>query len=407
MKPIDYGLYDADMHYFEPEDCFTRHAPRDRRELMLQMKEIDGKPTAMLNGRPFTFLSDQLFNPFGAPQELNNFVADPNWPSEEGDAVQGIVLNGSWLDEGTPELKKALLERDGRLEWMTQKNLEAAILYPTLGLDWVGMLPEKETDLIHAHVESFNRWLLDDWGFNTQDRIYSAPIIVLHDRERAVAELDWLLERGARMVYLIPGPYKGRSPADTYYDPIWARLSEARVPAALHIVILTHYGRMLTQQWGEPFDTPINRMSPWLMSQVTSGRYVSDTLMSMVLWNLFGRWPNLRIASLENMAIWVEPLCHGMDGGAKFAIDGPWPGGRIKERPSDIFKRHVWVSPFNYEDIPRLANFIGADRVLFGSDYPHSEGLAEPASYANELEGLDDHAVRRIMRENQRELLIP
>ena len=75
--------------------------------------------------------------------------------------------------------------------------------------------------------------------------------------------------------------------------------------------------------------------------------------------------------------------------------------------PSDIFKRHVCVSPFNYEDIPRLANFIGADRVLFGSDYPHSEGLAEPASYANELEGLDDHAVRRIMRENQRELLIP
>ena len=56
---------------------------------------------------------------------------------------------------------------------------------------------------------------------------------------------------------------------------------------------------------------------------------------------------------------------------------------------------------------PRLANFIGADRVLFGSDYPHSEGLAEPADYANQLEGLDDHAVRRIMRENQRELLIP
>lgn len=405
LPPLDYGLYDADMHYFEPVDCFTRNAPKPMRDRMLQVKDLDGKPTAMLNGQPFAFLSEQLFNPFGAPQELNDFISSPDWPAEEGDALQSVVLDTTWLDESPPELRKALLERDARIEWMTEKKIEGAVLYPTLGLDWVGMLPAGESALIHTHVESFNRWLLDDWGFNTNDRLYSAPLIVLHDRERAIAELDWVLENGARMVYLIPGPYAGRSPADAFYDPIWARLAEARVPVVLHVVILTHYGRMLTEQWGEPFDTPINRMSPWLMSQVTAGRYVSDTIMSMVFWNLFGRFPDLRIVSLENSAIWVEPLMRAMDQGAKFAIDGPWPGGRIQERPSDIFKQHVWVSPFQFEDVPRLAGLIGADRVLFGSDYPHSEGIAEPAAFANELEGLEEVAIRQIMRENQLALL--
>ena len=80
MTSLDYGLFDADMHYFEPEDCFTRHAPKDVRELMLQVKTIHGKPTAMLNGRPFTFLSEQLFDPLGAPQELNDLIAGSQSP---------------------------------------------------------------------------------------------------------------------------------------------------------------------------------------------------------------------------------------------------------------------------------------------------------------------------------------
>ena len=85
---------------------------------------------------------------------------------------------------------------------------------------------------------------------------------------------------------------------------------------------------------------------------------------------------------------------------------GPWLGGYVKGRPSEIFKRHVFVSPYHEEDIVALANTIGPSQVVFGSDFPHAEGLAEPREFADGLAGLPDEAIRQIMRENARRLLV-
>jgi predicted TIM-barrel fold metal-dependent hydrolase len=72
----------------------------------------------------------------------------------------------------------------------------------------------------------------------------------------------------------------------------------------------------------------------------------------------------------------------------------------LDERPSDIFKKHIWVSPFPEEDVVRLVDTIGSDRVLFGSDWPHLEGTPEPIDYVASIEKLDDASLRRIMRDN-------
>ena len=61
-------------------------------------------------------------------------------------------------------------------------------------------------------------------------------------------------------------------------------------------------------------------------------------------------------------------------------------GESVDERPSEIFRRHFWVSPFPEEDIAGLTDQIGADHVLFGSDWPHAEGTPQPADYAKYLE---------------------
>ena len=80
--------------------------------------------------------------------------------------------------------------------------------------------------------------------------------------------------------------------------------------------------------------------------------------------------------------------------------NGPWPGGRIREKPSQILKRHVFVSPYHEEDIVALVGENGASQVVFGSDFPHAEGLAEPCQFLEGLEGLGAADVRRIMRDN-------
>ena len=75
--------------------------------------------------------------------------------------------------------------------------------------------------------------------------------------------------------------------------------------------------------------------------------------------------------------------------------------------PVESFKRHVWVAPYYEDDIPKLVDTIGAERVLFGSDWPHAEGLAEPASFVEDLPGFAADDVRRIMRDNALALSVP
>ncbi|HEY8524921.1 MAG TPA: amidohydrolase family protein [Acidimicrobiales bacterium] len=65
----------------------------------------------------------------------------------------------------------------------------------------------------------------------------------------------------------------------------------------------------------------------------------------------------------------------------------------------------MWVTPYYEEDLAALAELIGVERILFGSDWPHGEGLAQPLDFLKELQGFDDHAVRRVMRDNCLELL--
>ena len=60
-----------------------------------------------------------------------------------------------------------------------------------------------------------------------------------------------------------------------------------------------------------------------------------------------------------------------------------------QEDPRETFKRHVWVSPFYEDELASLLKLLGEKRIIMGSDFPHVEGLAEPASYLKDLENFD------------------
>jgi predicted TIM-barrel fold metal-dependent hydrolase len=83
--------------------------------------------------------------------------------------------------------------------------------------------------------------------------------------------------------------------------------------------------------------------------------------------------------------------------------NGPWLGGRVQGRPSEILRRHVWVNPYHEEDHVELASLIGADHVVFGSDYPHAECNPHPDEWIADVQGkLAPRDLRRILRDNAR-----
>ena len=65
----------------------------------------------------------------------------------------------------------------------------------------------------------------------------------------------------------------------------------------------------------------------------------------------------------------------------------------------DPTTNYPWTLNKN-DDMPLLKDLLGVDRLLFGSDFPHAEGLSEPLNFVDELEGFTDDEVRKVMRDN-------
>jgi predicted TIM-barrel fold metal-dependent hydrolase len=287
---------------------------------------------------------------------------------------------------------------------MDEQGIESAFLFPSMAV-MIEYWMKHDVELMYACFDGFNRWLDETWGFDHQGRIYAAPLISLCDRERAVAQLEDALRRGARIIGMLPGPANGRSPADPYYDAFWTRANEAKLAVAYHIGDSGYIDRYSTD-WGEEANPRSYARSAFQWVHFFGDRPIMDTIAALILHNLFGRYPDVRVLSVENGSIWVDYLLKVMDKMKGMGRSGPWLGGYVKGRPSDVFKQHVWVAPYHEEDIGALMDRIGPSQVLFGSDFPHAEGLANPADFAESIADRPAHELRQVMRDNARHIVL-
>ena len=95
-----------------------------------------------------------------------------------------------------------------------------------------------------------------------------------------------------------------------------------------------------------------------------------------------------------------------MDKSRGMARNGRWLGGQLDDRPSNIFRRHINVVPYPEDDTVELAEKLGGvDCLVMGSDWPHAEGLREPADFYAKVEGLGEANRRLFLRDNGKRLL--
>lgn len=395
MAELSYPTFDADNHYYEPVDCFSRHMPADRRHRAFQLATIDGVEQPVVNDRPVNVLAASGF-----------FRGETALPGSLRESMRAIKKGGTLPNGGVPlvgPIDPAAFDRSLRLELLAAQGVEATLMFPSTGVTAEPAFGG-DADLLWDNFRAFNRWLDEDWGLGADGVIFSAPLISLIDRDAACAELDWALARGCRVINLSAGPAGGRSPADPWFDPFWARMDEARVLCAIHVGD-AGYNRMLSAAWGERTDPNAYTQSAFQWTHHFGDRPIMETISALIYGNLFGRFPNVRVASIENGSLFVDYLMKVMDKMVGMARGGPWPGGKLTDKPSAIFREHVYVAPFHEEDIRALARTIGPERVLFGSDWPHPEGLAQPNDFADGLRGMAEGDISLIMRDNLRSLL--
>jgi predicted TIM-barrel fold metal-dependent hydrolase len=384
VNPLGIKAFDADNHYYEALDAFTRHLDPAMRKRGMQWAEIDGKAALLVGGKVNRFIPNPTFDPVSKPGALDQYF--------RGHQAAGRLRD--MFGELDP-ISPAYRDRDARLAVMDAQDVEGAFYFPTLG---VGM----EQALIHdpealvAAFHAFNLWLDEDWGFHHHERIFAAPMIPLVDPDAAVRELEHVLGRDARVVLLGIGPILtpsgGVSPGDPVYDPFWARVNEAGITVVYHGGD-SAYTRYMAD-WGESTEFESFRTTP--LRRLLSPEPVQDTLAALLAYGVLTRFPNLRVAAIETGSQWVPHLFQRLK---KSWAQTPHA---YAEDPRDTFRRQVWVSPFYEDDLRGLAELIGVDHMLMGSDWPHAEGLAEPITYQRDLEaaGFTPDECRLVMREN-------
>jgi predicted TIM-barrel fold metal-dependent hydrolase len=397
---MDYMLVDADNHYYEAEDAFTRHGDEDVKRWVRWMQE--GKRRHLFFGDKLsTVPPNPTFNPIAKAGAFHARLKE----LEEGRGNRNLRPEDSARYGELEPLPPAYRHRDDRILALDEQNVEKCFLFPTLG-DCVEGLMHDDVVMAYKAFHAYNLWLEEDWGFGYKDRLYAPPYIPMLDPELAAKELEFVLAKGTRLVSLRPGPAAGRSPADPLWDPFWARMNEAGILAAYHAFGgPTVYQDAFDQLWGRQPVTD-RRYQATLSAALISDRGILDTTIALVLGNLFGRFPNVRVASIEMGCNWVPYALHVLDhAGGLLERRVEAFGTRVEDRPSDIFKEKVWVSPFPEEDVVGLTELIGIEHVIFGSDWPHPEGNIMPGDYVSCLNKLDSADVKKVMRENALSLL--
>jgi predicted TIM-barrel fold metal-dependent hydrolase len=385
---VDTPVFDADNHLYETRDSLTKFLP-DRYRRVIDYVDVRGRTKIVVRGQISEYIPNPTFEVVARPGAQEEYFRTGNPEGKSRREIFGEPMRSI----------PAFREPAPRLQLMDEQGIDRALMFPTLA----SLVEERlrdDPEATHAVVHALNQWIYETWQFDYEGRIFATPVITLPIVERAMEELDWVVRRGARVVLVRPAPVPGfrgpRSFGLPEFDPFWEKVVEHDVLVAMHSSD-SGYERYTNDWMGS--DSEMLPFEPQAFRMLSAWRPVEDAVSALVCHGVLSRFPTLKVAVIENGSSWVEPLLKNLaDVYKKMPQD-------FLEDPVQVVKRNISISPFWEEDLGALAELIGVDRVLFGSDYPHPEGLEDPASYVQELAGLPDESVRKIMGGNLARLM--
>jgi predicted TIM-barrel fold metal-dependent hydrolase len=391
-RVLDFPIFDVDNHMYETPDAFTQYLPKEY-EGLIKYVEVAGRTKIAVRNVISDYIPNPTFEVVAAPGAQEEYFKEGNPDGKSRREIMGKPIRAL----------PAFRDPEPRIRLMDDLGVDRALMWPTLA----SLLEERLRDdplATNAVIHSLNQWMHEHWTFNYEGRIFPTPIVNLALVDRAIDELEWVLERGAKVILVRPAPawgFKGpRSPALPEFDPFWSRVADADILVGMHASDSGYQryvnewegvttGEMLPFKNTSAFEAIVGHMS----------RPIVDTMASLIGHGLCTRFPTLKFAPVENGSGWVRGLLADLGNTYSFSPR------LFEEDPVEVFKRNIYIHPFHEEDPRGLIQLLGEDNVLFGSDFPHPEGLADPISFVDELSGLDDRVVRKVMGGNLARLM--
>jgi predicted TIM-barrel fold metal-dependent hydrolase len=371
----DFLTVDADGHVLEPRDTWQKYLePKHRADAIRIEKDAEGVEVLLVENKVHPALRGTL----GALGGL------------EMDSTDLMTPGARSYEDGCP---KGGYDPAARLSVMDDEKIDVALLYPTIGIAWEGLV--ETPALATAYARAYNRWIVD---FCSHDRRRLVPIahICLKDPAGAVEEVKRARQDGCAGVYLSPDPVSrsGRQFDDAELVPFWETVQDLDMPIAFHVV--ARHQSMLDGFLGG--GDPRGLGGQVVFSFTFLALDVMAAFTSMMTRGMFEKYPRLKCAVLEAGSNWITAWLDRMDHKAE-VMHAFTP---MKLLPSEYFKRQCLISAEPDESITAaVAEHLGAEYVIWASDYPHLDATFNVVGEIRErIASLPEPAQRKILGEN-------
>ncbi len=344
---MQYNVIDADGHILEPPDLWERYIEPEYRD-----------------NCPKLIIDEQGSETFRVDE---NFTFGLRFSKKGPSTLGGLGSIGS--REGTADKRMPYLEgRKGgfdphaRIPDMDREGIDAAFLYPSLGLFLGGM---KDPELATASCRAYNRWLAEYCKPYPQ-RLFGAAMLPMQSSvERIIDEVRFASrELGFRTGFVRPNPYNGHPLHDPMYYPLWEAAQD------LDFAIGVHGGSESAQ---ETLAMDRFRRGGAVRHAVAHTFEMMAASTSFIMCGICDKFPRLRVAFLESGGGWMAGWLDRMD--RHFDDKGMNDTG-LTTRPSDIYRRQCFVSFEPVEGTLKvLADYLGPETILWATDYPHLDGF--------------------------------
>jgi predicted TIM-barrel fold metal-dependent hydrolase len=326
--PAEQRIIDADRHVIEPIDMWRQYLPARWQSRAPRMQD----DTLVFEGRPI----------FGAISQAAKRIV-----SEQARARAADLLAAS---TGPTQLQA-----------MDRQGVSVGYLFPTYAL-YVPYGDDLEPALSAEIFTAYNRWLYDYCSADPV-RLKGVGLIGPQQPEAMLSELARIARYGWRAVVLRPNPVRGRTLGDAGYARFWSACEDGGIAIAVHEGAQSRLPTAGAERFNTRFaqhacSHPIEQMMAFL---------------ALLEAGVLERHPRLKFAFLEAGAGWLAPWLWRLDE-LSYPHMRDEVGGEVARRPSQYFRRQCWISFEPSEPgLELLAERVGLDRLLYGSDYPHPD----------------------------------
>jgi predicted TIM-barrel fold metal-dependent hydrolase len=338
-------VIDVDTHITEPADLWTSRLPQrfqDRAPHIVRNPDTGIETWQIGEG--------QSFLPVG-------FTAVAGWPEPFPAAPKTME-----------EVPPAAYDAHARIEYMDRTGIWSMALYPNVGgFGSQAFLRLGDPDLMLACVQAYNDFLID-WISPDPRRFIPVMATPYWDVEASVKEIERCAARGHKAVLFTGEPQSHGMPilASSHWDPLWSAAQACELPISFHIGT-GNFDDGFTPERFQTMGAGCMNGFAAISLFLDNGKQLTDLLFSGVL----PRFPDLKFVSVESGIGFIPFILE--------AADYTFEYGKVRQsrpefalKPSEYFHRQVYGCYIFEEQAPReLLDTIGADNVMFETDYPH------------------------------------